>query len=167
MNDRGLTAGHRSKRVAARASALLVLCGLLSGCVQGQGDPAYLPVSLEPPYSTLPEAPAGTPLEPGMPVPLDPRQQEAVVAGVSKWMKVPASASFGAISAVKLRKGGLVAVCGEVDGRNSAGVLAGMARFVGVMMGPPRAPEFVVVSIAQSGKPRAEIDGICQQSGIF
>jgi hypothetical protein len=38
-----------------------------------------------------------------------------------------------------------------------------MARFVGVMMGR----EFVVVAIAQAGKPRAEIDSICARSGIF
>jgi hypothetical protein len=125
-----------------------------------------MPVALPPPYSTLPEAPPGTPIEPGMPVRLDPRQQEAVVAGVAKWMKEPGSASFGSMSGVKLRQGA-IAVCGEVDGRNSAGAYAGMARFVGVMLGPTKAPDFVVVSIAQSGKPRAEVEAICQQSGIF
>jgi hypothetical protein len=101
-----------------------------------------------------------------MPVRLDPRQQEAVVAGVSKWMKDPASTSFGTMAGVKLRQGA-IAVCGEVDGRNSAGAYPGMARFVGVMMGTARAPEFVVVAIAQNGQARAEVDGICQKSGIF
>jgi len=149
--------------VSPKASALALL-GLLGGCLQS--DPAYLPVSLPPPYSSWPEAPAGTPIEPGMPVRLDPRQQEAVVAGVSKWMKDPASASFGTMSGVKLRQGA-IAVCGEVDGRNSAGVYTGMARFVGVMMGPARAPEFVVVGIAQDGQARAEVEAICQKSGIF
>jgi hypothetical protein len=152
--------------VSPRASPLLVLCGLLAGCLQTQGDPAYLPVSLPAPYSSWPEAPPGTPVEPGMPVRLDPRQQEAVVAGVAKWMKEPGSASFGAMSGVKLRQGA-IAVCGEVGGRNSSGAYAGMARFVGVIMGPPKAPDFVVVSIAQNGKPRAAIEAICQQSGIF
>jgi hypothetical protein len=42
-----------------------------------------------------------------------------------------------------------------------------MARYVGVMMGPSKAPDFVVVSIAQNGKMRAEIESICQRSGIF
>lgn len=149
-----------------RTSPVLVLCGLLAGCLQTQNDTAYLPVALQPPYSTLPEAPPGTPIEPGMPVRLDPRQQEAVVAAVAKWMKVPGSAWFGTMSGVKLRQGS-IAVCGEVDGRNSAGAYAGMARFVGVMLGPPKAPDFVVVSIAQNGKSRAEIEAICQQSGIF
>jgi hypothetical protein len=41
-----------------------------------------------------------------------------------------------------------------------------MAPFVGVLMGPPAAPEFVLVSIAQSGAARAEVQSICQQSGI-
>jgi hypothetical protein len=150
--------------VSPKASLPLALLGLLAGCLQS--DPAYLPVSLQPPYSGWPEAPPGTPIEPGMPVRLDPRQQEAVVAGVSKWMKDPASASFGTMSGVKLRQGA-IAVCGEVDGRNSAGVYTGMARFVGVMMGPARAPEFVVVGIAHSGQARAEVEAICQKSGIF
>ena len=147
--------------MSPRARLPLLLCGLLAGCLQ-QSDPAYLPVSLQPPYSALPETPPDTPVEPGMPIRLDPRQQEAIVAGVSKWMKEPRSASFGAISGVKLRQG-RIAVCGEVDGRNSAGAYAGMARFVGVMM----RNEFVVVGIAQNGRPRAEIDSICQRSGIF
>jgi hypothetical protein len=146
-------------------ASLLALGGLLAGCLQ-QADPAYLPVSLQPPYSALPEAPNGAALEPGMPMKLDPQQQEAVVVGVRKWMKEPGSAWFGAMSGVKLRQGKL-AVCGEVDGRNATGVHAGMARFVGVMMGPPKTPEFVVVSIAQNGQARAEIDAICQRSGIF
>jgi len=153
--------------VSRRTDIAAVLGGLLlSGCLQAQGDPAYLPVSLQPPYDTLPEMPPDTPIEPGMPVKLDPRQQEAVVAGVAKWMKTPGSASFGAMSGVKLRQG-QIAVCGEVDGRNSTGVYAGMARYVGVMMGSPKAPDFVVVGIAQNGKPRAEIEAICQKSGIF
>ena len=60
---------------------------------------------------------------------------------------------------------GQIVVCGEVNGRNSAGAYPGMAPFVGVMMGT-RAPEFIVISIAQNGPPRAEIEAICQQSGI-
>jgi len=150
--------------VSPKASLPLALLGLLAGCLQS--DPAYLPVSLQPPYSGWPEAPPGTPIEPGMPVRLDPRQQEAVVAGVSKWMKDPASASFGTMAGVKGRQGHTV-VCGDVDGRNSAGAYTGMARFVGVMMGRPQAPEFVVVSIAQAGRARTEVEAICQQSGIF
>ena len=149
--------------MSPKASALALL-GLLAGCLQS--DPAYLPVSLPAPYSSWPDAPTGTPIEPGMPVRLDPRQQEAVVAGVSKWMKDPASASFGPIAGVKSRQG-LTVVCGDVDGRNSAGAYAGMARFIGVMMGPARTPEFVVVSIAQNGQARTEVEGICQKSGIF
>jgi len=147
-------------------AAVALLAATLAGCLQTQGDPAYLPVSLQGPYNDLPEAPNGAPIEPGMPIRLDARQQEAIVAAVSKWMKNPASASFGTMSGVKLRQG-RVAVCGEVDGRNSSGAYAGMARFVGVMMGTTTAPEFVVVSIAHNGKSRAELESICQRSGIF
>jgi hypothetical protein len=142
-----------------------LLPGLLAGCLQA-ADSAYLPVSLPPPYSDLPDAPAGSTIEPGMPIKLDPRQQEAVVAAVIKWMKEPGTASFGAMGAVKARRGQIV-VCGEVNGRNSAGAYPGLAPFVGVMVGKPKAPEFVVVSIAQSGPPRAEVEAICQRSGIF
>ena len=134
------------------------------GCLQA--DPAYLPVTLQPPYSNLPDPPADMSIEPGLPLTLDPRQQEAVVTGVLKWMKQPGSASFGSLRAVKLRRGPVV-VCGEVDGRNTAGAHAGMALFVGVLTATARAPEFVVVGIAQSGAPRAELQAICQQSGIF
>jgi hypothetical protein len=142
-----------------------LLPGLLTGCLQA-ADPAYLPVSLQPPYSDLPDAPAGSTIEPGMPIKLDPRQQEAVVAAVIKWMKEPDTASFGAMGAVRARRGQIV-VCGEVNGRNSSGAYPGLAPFVGVMVGRPKAPEFVVVSIAQSGSPRAEVEAICQRSGIF
>ncbi|MBS0527259.1 MAG: hypothetical protein JSS04_26760 [Proteobacteria bacterium] len=151
--------------MSAKAKAALALAGLLAGCLQ-QPDLAYLPVSLPPPYSDLPDAPAGTAIEPGMPIKLDPREQEAVVAAVAKWMKEPGTASFGALSAVKAREGKIV-VCGEVNGRNSAGAYPGMAPFVGVIVGKPTAPKFIVVSIAQFGQPRAEIQAICQQSGIF
>jgi hypothetical protein len=147
--------------MSPKASTAFVLCGLLVGCLQGS-DAAYLPVTLPPPYSDIPDAPPGAPIEPGLPVKLDPRQQEAVVAAVSKWMKNPASASFGSMAGAKLPEG-RIAVCGEVDGRNSAGAYSGMARFVGVMMGA----DFIVVSIAQSGTPRAAVDSICQKSGIF
>ncbi len=113
-----------------------LLPGLLAGCLQAV-DPAYLPVSLPPPYSDLPDAPAGSTIELGMPIKLDPRQQEAVVAAVIKWMKEPGTASFGAMGAVKARRGQIV-VCGEVNGRNSAGAYPGLAPFVGVMAGSAR-----------------------------
>ncbi len=150
--------------MSPRIRAALGFCGLLTGCLQA--DPAYLPVSLQPPYSTMPDAPADARIEPGMPVRLDPRQQEAVVTATLKWMKHPGSASFGPLSAVRLRRGQIV-VCGEVNGRNSAGGFAGMAPFVGILLGPAAAPEFVVIGIAQSGAPRAEVQAICQQSGIL
>ena len=144
--------------MSPKAKTTLALAGLLPGLLTGclQADPAYLPVSLPPPYSDLPDAPAGSTIEPGRPINLDPRQQEAVVAAVIKWMKEPGTASFGAIGAVKARRGQIV-VCGEVNGRNSAGAYPGLAPFVGVMVGKPAAPEFIVVSIAQSGPPRAEV----------
>ena len=150
--------------MSAKAKAALALAGLLAGCVQQQPDLAYLPVSLPSAYSDLPHAPAGTGIEPGIPIKLEPRQQEAVVAEVRKWMKEPETSWFGPMNAVMMKHGQIV-VCGEVNGRNSAGAYSGMAPFVGIMLGKP--PAFIVISIAQSGPPRTEIQAICQQSGIF
>jgi hypothetical protein len=147
---------------AIRSGARVALCVLLAGCIQG--DPAYRPVSLQPPYSTLPEAPAGATIEPGTPVKLSARQQDAVIAGVVKWMKDPAWVSFGTMAAARTRRGGIV-VCGEVTGRNSAGVLAPMAPFIGMLTASPSLQEFVVVDIAADGKPRAELEALCRQSG--
>jgi hypothetical protein len=149
--------------VSAKVKTALALAGLLTGCLEP--DLAYQPVSLPPPYSDLPDAPPGTPIEPGMLIRLDPRQQEVVVAAVTKWMKQPGTVSFGAMDAVRVH--GQIVVCGEVSGRNSAGINLGMAPFVGVLMGKPASPNFIVVSIAQYGRPRAEVQAICQQSGIF
>ncbi len=142
----------------------MAFCMLLSGCIQS--DPAYLPVSLQAPYNALPEAPAGATIQPGMPIKLDARQQEAVIAGVVKWMKNPGSVSFGIMAAARTRRGGIV-VCGEVTGLNSAGVLPPMARFIGMLTISPSSPQFVVVDIAADGKPRAELEALCRQSGIF
>jgi hypothetical protein len=148
---------------AGRSRRLLIaLCMLLTGCLPG--DLAYHRVSLPPPYSSLPEAPAGTAIEPGKSVNLSARQQEAVIAGVRKWMKDPASASFGSMAAAKTRRGGIV-VCGEVAGRNSAGTLMPMAPFIGMLTASPSSPKFVVVDIAASGDPRAELEALCRQSG--
>jgi hypothetical protein len=113
----------------------------------------------------MPDPPADARIEPGTAVKLDARQQEVVVTAVLKWMKQPDSASFSALSAVRSRRGPIV-VCGEVNGRNSAGTFPGMAPFVGVLVGSSAAPEFVVVTIAQSGAARAEVQSICRQSGV-
>jgi hypothetical protein len=148
------------KRYLAAGGAALGLA--MTGCIQS--DRAYRPVSLQPPYNALPEAPAGAAIESGMAVKLNARQQEAVIAGVVKWMKNPGTVSFGRLAAARTRRGGIV-VCGEVNGRNSAGVLAGMAPFIGMLTPSPSSPQFVVVDIAASGKPRAELEALCRQSG--
>jgi hypothetical protein len=134
----------------------------IAGCIQD--DRAYRPVSLQPPYDALPEAPAGTTIEPGTTVKLNARQQEAVIAGVVTWMKHPGTVSFGKMVAARTHQGGIV-VCGEINGRNSAGVLAGMAPFIGMLTPSPSSPEFVVVDIAASGKARADLEALCRQSG--
>ena len=61
---------------------------------------------------------------------------------------------------------GLVTVCGEVDGRNGNGLYVGMRPYVGVLMGTPTSPEFVVVGIAASDRERAEVASLCRDSGV-
>ncbi|SKA20107.1 hypothetical protein SAMN02745126_04096 [Enhydrobacter aerosaccus] len=144
-----------------RSLLLLALCAAIASCVQT--DPPNLPVRLEAPYSTLPDASPGTPIEAGAPVKLDPRQQELVVTSVLKWMKDPNSASFGAMAAARNRHG-WITVCGTVSGRNSAGQYSGMVPFIGAMAGPS-ATTFVVVQIGSSAQQRADVATLCEESG--
>jgi hypothetical protein len=137
------------------AVAAVVACEPLSG-------PAHNPVTLPAPYYTLP---ADEPIESGKPVILTARQQEAVVAGVNKWMKDPTSAWFSNIRGVRMPHGQLV-VCGQVDGSNSAGRHAGMAPFIGLLKEVDRKADFIVVSIAGSDRERSEVTSLCRQSGV-
>jgi len=147
-----------------------IFCAMAFACVgacvsDAAQHAAHNPVSLVPPYSELPPAPAGTTIETGTKVTLDARQQEAVVAGVSKWMKAPASTQFGIMSGARNSRG-VVTVCGEVNGRNGNGAYVGMRPYVGVLMGLPASPEFVVVGIAASERERAEVAALCRESGV-
>lgn len=139
---------------------------VLTACAPVFGDTAFLPVSLPPAYAGLPDPPQGAVTEPGTPSKLDPRQQEAVVVGVMKWMKDPKSAAFGDIAAVKNRNGSITA-CGEVNGRNAAGSLSGMTPFIGVLMGGPATPEFVTVEIGVLRPQRIDVETLCRESGVL
>jgi hypothetical protein len=147
-----------------REYLLLVACLALSACMPD--DTAHTPIFLTAPYDAWPRVPAGTPIEPGRPVGLNGRQQEAVVTGVLKWMKDPGSVQFRGIEAVQNSRG-RVTVCGEVNGRNTAGRQVGMEPFVGVLMGPDVGADFVLVGIGSSGRDRAEVTQLCRASGIF
>ena len=127
-------------------------------------DTAYAPISLQAPYRDLPPV-AGSAIEAGTKVTLDARQQEAVVVGVTKWLKDPASAQFGIMGGARNSRG-TITVCGYVRGRNGAGAYVGMAPYVGVLMGTRTAPDFVVVGIGASPRERAEVTSICQESGV-
>ena len=147
-----------------------IICAMAFACVgacvtDAAQHAAHNPVSLVPPYSELPRAPAGTTIEAGTKVTLDARQQEAVVAGVSKWMKTPASTRFGLMSGARDSRG-TITVCGEVDGRNGNGLYVGMRPYVGVLMGTTDSPDFVVVGIAASERERAEVAALCRESGV-
>lgn len=147
-----------------------IICAMafacLGACVSDAGQHvAHNRVFLVPPYSELPPAPPGTQIEAGTKVTLDARQQEAVVAGVSKWMKTPASARFGIMNGARNSRG-TITVCGEVDGRNGNGAYVGMKPYVGVLMGTTASPDFVVVGIAASDRERAEVASLCRESGV-
>jgi hypothetical protein len=149
-----------------RGRSLLAVClsAIVVACTPP--DPPNMPVSLVSPYSDLPDPAPGAAIEPGMPVKLDQRQLEAVIDGVIKWMKDPPSVSFADINAAKSRRG-VIVVCGDVNGRNSAGALVTKSPFIGALMGQPKAPTFVVVEIGAYGKQRATVEALCQQSGIY
>ncbi|MBS0223057.1 MAG: hypothetical protein JSR91_20200 [Proteobacteria bacterium] len=148
-----------------RRHLLLAIGAMVAGCVQTTSDPSYRPVSLPEPYKDYPAPPAGTAIEAGVPVKLDERQQEAVVSSVLKWMKDPLSASFSEMRAAR-NKRGWITVCGEVNGRNSAGTFVGMAPFIGVMKGKPAAPDFIVVEIGAFNPERADVETLCRESGV-
>lgn len=148
-----------------RGYLLLAISAMVAGCAQTTPDLSYRPVSLPEPYREYPEPPAGTPIEAGVPVKLDERQQEAVVSAVLKWMKDPRTASFGELRAAR-NKRGWITVCGGVSGRNSAGAYVGMAPFIGVMKTKPASSEFIVVEIGAFNPERADVETLCQESGI-
>ena len=81
-------------------------------------------------------------------------------------MKDPASIQLRGIEAVQNSRG-LIAVCGLVNGRNSAGNLVGFQPFVGVLMGPGEDADFVLVGIGSSDRERAEVTSLCRASGIY
>ena len=158
----------RNNRGRIMRAALSVICSmtllLAGGCATPETDVAHHVVTLTPPYSDLPPAPAGTKIESGVKVVLDARLQEAVVTGVAKWMKDPRTVQFGTMEAARNSRG-TITVCGDVRGRNGNGAYAAMTRYVGVMMGTTASLEFVVVGIAGSPRERAEVVSLCRESG--
>ena len=148
-----------------RDSLLVVFaCASLIACTPAS-DTAHISIFLPPPYAALPAMPPGVPIEPGRPVSLNARQQQAVVVGAVKWMKDPLSIQVHGMEAVQNSRG-LIAVCGWVNGRNTAGNLVGFQPFVGVLMGPGEDADFVLVGIGSSDQERAEVTSLCRASGI-
>jgi hypothetical protein len=145
--------------------AVVAACAALIACAPAQ-DTAHVPIFLPPPYAALPTAPPDAPIEPGRPVRLNARQQQAVVAGVVKWMKDPASTQFRGIEAAQNSRS-LIAVCGLVNGRNTAGQFVGFQPLVGVLMGPGADADFVLVGIGSSSQERTEVTSLCRASGIY
>jgi hypothetical protein len=156
------TSRSKSRRMRDGLVVIAACAGLIA-CTPP--DTAHWPIFLPPPYNTWPPAPAGTPIEPGRPVGLNGGQQEAVVTGVLKWMKDPASVQFRGLEAVQNSRGRII-VCGEVNGRNSAGNVS-MSPFVGVLMGPDVDADFILVGVGSSDRERAEVTSLCRASGIY
>jgi hypothetical protein len=142
---------------------VIAACAGLIACTPD--DTANRPIFLPPPYDAWPPALAGTPIEPGRPVRLAGPQQAAVTKGVLKWMKDPASVQFRGIEGAQNSRG-LVTVCGEVNGSNSAGKVS-ISPFIGVLMGPDAEADFVLVGIGSTDRERAEVIQLCRDSGIY
>jgi hypothetical protein len=139
--------------------AFVAVVAAVTACVH---DPAHNPVELPAPYNALA---AEEPIESGKPIPLSAPQQEAVVVGVSKWMKDPRSVQFGDMRGVRTPRGQVV-VCGQVNGRNTGGRYVGLLPFIGVLKAPEQHPDFIVVSIAASTREQTEVMSLCRQSGL-
>jgi len=137
---------------------------LLCAC---QPDLAHHPITVGPPPANGGSSGAvhDVRIEAGKPLPLSPQQQEAVVVGVTRWLKDGASGQFGEMRASR-NSHGVIAVCGTVDGRNTAGRLVGLSPFVGVLQGTPAAPVFVLVEIGTLPANRAVVQSLCRESGI-
>src|SRR5829696_4584297 len=105
--------------------AVAAACSLLCAC---QPDLAHHPISVQIPPGNGPSAVRDLRIEVGIPLPLSPLQQEAVVAGVRPWLKDGSSAQFGELRAAR-NSHGVITVCGSVDGHNSAGRLVGLSPF--------------------------------------
>jgi hypothetical protein len=146
------------------AAVLLTAACQTTATDPAAADGATLAVSLPAAYRDLPAPSRGTPIESGTRVALDARQQEAIVAGIARWMKDPRSAQFGSMTAARNRFG-VVTVCGEVNGRNGTGRYVGMRPYIGVLLGTVAAPEFVPVGFGTSAGERAEIATLCRDSG--
>lgn len=155
-----------SRRVASVVVALALpwLGACQTGADPAAADSAHLAVALPAAYRDLPAPPPGTPVESGPRVGLDARQQEIIVVAVAKWMKNPGSAQFGSMTAARNRFG-VVTVCGTVNGRNGAGTYTGLQPYIGVLLGPPARPEFVVVGIGGTARERADVTALCRESG--
>ena len=141
---------------------------LLGACQTGADpatiDTAHLAITLPAAYRDLPAPPPNTPIESGPRVGLDARQLEIIVTAVGKWLKDPGSAQFGSMTASRNRFG-VVTVCGTVNARNGAGTYSGLQPYIGVLLGPPARPEFVVVGIGGTARERADVTGLCRESG--
>ncbi len=153
-------------RCVVGSLACAIVCACAGACTQPPPpDNGHVTVTLQPPYSDLPAAPPGTAIEAGSRVTLDDRQQEAIAAGVSKWMKDTRTPQFGGMAATRNSRG-FITVCGQVNGRNGAGAYAGMTPYVGVLIGTHANPEFIVVGIAGSVRERDDVEALCRDSGI-
>jgi hypothetical protein len=142
---------------------ILAACTGLIACAPA--DTPNRPIFLPQPYNTWPAPLPDAAIEPGRPVRLDGPQQVAVTTGVLKWMKDPTSVQFRDMEAVQNSRG-LVTVCGEVNGRNSAGKVS-ISPFIGILMGQDEDADFVLVGIGSTDRERAEVIQLCRQSGIY
>jgi hypothetical protein len=176
-----------------RLAACFMACSGLCGCATPE-DTAYSFAFTPPPPESAPEANrdvacssatnpqckanGGSPLQgnggslsggnavlQGQPTKLGPRQQEAVVAGVSRWLKKPKTAQFGIMQAVRDPRG-VVTVCGWVDGHNGAGVYRGQSPYIGVLT-PMRRADFIVVGIGGTRRERADVLSLCKETGAL
>jgi hypothetical protein len=153
----------RESHIAVPRRSSIVVIASAAGMILGacQAELAHHPINLQ----GLPDVATAPRIESGRPTPLSPQQQEAVVAGTTKWLKDAGSSQFGDMRGARNRRG-VITVCGTVDGRNNFSRLVGQSPFIGVLQGPAAPSTFVLVDIGTTAADRAGVLSLCRQSGI-
>lgn len=138
-----------------KLAGILLGC-LVSGCVTQDGQPPAM------------AAAAATPpvLATKTPVTLTPVDTAAVKQGVTKALKDPESARFGAMKAGADGKG-VVSVCGYVNAKNSFGGYTGEKLFTGVVIGEGQKKGFVMIGMGGKDTDTIATHSVCSEMGLI
>lgn len=90
----------------------------------------------------------------------------AVQNGIRRFLKDPASATFGNMMAAQ-RQPGIVYVCGIVNSKNKAGAFTGGEPFAGVLKNTIAAGRTAFsFTLTAQGTARSNLNDMCRQNGV-